>query len=459
MAERDDRPHDRGIAGVRVHRRDERAVDLDLIELEPREVRERRVAGAEVVDRDADAERAQATDDRLRLGRVGDDRALGDLQHQAIAGELPLLQEGRHVVRQRLLVEVPHRKVDRNRQPVAVGVPLLDLAERLVEHELRDRVDQPGLLGQRDEVEGRHESARRVTPADQRLDARQRARAHVHLRLVVQHELALRDRTRQLGEQRQPVGVVMVDLGRVDHAWRAGLLRRVHRDVGTLDEQIDVGPVLREERHPDARLDVERQAADLERATDRLEDPRKRLIERVEIADARHDEPELVSAEARDGVALANRGLEASRELDEQQVAVVVPERVVDLLEAVEVDQHDAERLVLDRDRALDPLAEEGAVGEAGQAVVQRLVEVALLARAHRCFRARAFDREARDVRCDLDELEIVRIALPRLGVVHRERADQLAVDRHDRHRPACAQAMPESELAVVRPERIAVNV
>ena len=49
---------------------------------------------------------------------------------------------------------------------------------------------------------------------------------------------------------------------------------------------------------------------------------------------------ELVAAEAGDGVALAERLLEAVRDLLQQAVARVVAERVVDLLEVVEVDQH-----------------------------------------------------------------------------------------------------------------------
>ena len=94
VAERDDRAHDRGVVGVAVHVEHERAVDLELRDREPGEVGERRVAGAEVVDRDADAERLEPADDVRRPRGIRDDRALGDLDRQAVAGQLPLAAAG-----------------------------------------------------------------------------------------------------------------------------------------------------------------------------------------------------------------------------------------------------------------------------------------------------------------------------------------------------------------------------
>ena len=57
----------------------------------------------------------------------------------------------------------------------------------------------------------------------------------------------------------------------------------------------------------------------------------------------------------------------------EQLVAVVVPERVVDLLEAVEVDEQHRDRALRAHalDRALDALVEERAVRQAGERVVE----------------------------------------------------------------------------------------
>ena len=85
---------------------------------------------------------------------------------------------------------------------------------------------------------------------------------------------------------------------------------------------------------------------------------------------------ELVTAEPGDRVTRAQRLLQPSRHRDEQVVADGVAEAVVDELEAVEIEQkHD--RPVRDRttsERVLDPVGEQRAVRQSGQAVVESLV-------------------------------------------------------------------------------------
>ena len=69
------------------------------------------------------------------------------------------------------------------------------LAARLAEHPPADRDDQAGLLGERDELRRRDEPARRVVPAQQRLDAVVGPPLEADDRLVVDLEL-LRARAR-----------------------------------------------------------------------------------------------------------------------------------------------------------------------------------------------------------------------------------------------------------------------
>ena len=69
--------------------------------------------------------------------------------------------------------------------------------------------------------------------------------------------------------------------------------------------------------------------------------------------------------------------MEPLRHLLEQAVAVVVAERVVDLLEVVEVHQHhgdDVAGALAGRDRLVDAVAEQHAIRQVGQRVVERLV-------------------------------------------------------------------------------------
>ena len=52
----------------------------------------------------------------------------------------------------------------------ACSAPLRVLARELLEHPVADRLDQPHLLGERDELAGRHQAAVRLLPSHQRLD-------------------------------------------------------------------------------------------------------------------------------------------------------------------------------------------------------------------------------------------------------------------------------------------------
>ena len=86
---------------------------------------------------------------------------------------------------------------------------------------------------------------------------------------------------------------------------------------------------------------------------------------------------ELVAAEPRDRVAGAHHGGEPVGQLDQQLVPEVVPERVVDLLELVQV-QHQDDRLrarARRRGQGLPgPVHEQGAVRQPGERVVHRLL-------------------------------------------------------------------------------------
>src|SRR4029453_4038811 len=80
----DDGADDAGGSGVTGHREDEALVDLDLADGEFLQVRESRVAGAEVVGGEPEAAVRDLVQDGGHAFRVGHDPAFGDLQHQSI---------------------------------------------------------------------------------------------------------------------------------------------------------------------------------------------------------------------------------------------------------------------------------------------------------------------------------------------------------------------------------------
>ena len=83
MAERDDRLDDgAGMAGS-AQRADEGAVDLDLAEREFLQIAQARIAGAEIVERNAHPERAQRFEPLQGLLRVFDENAFGHFEDDA----------------------------------------------------------------------------------------------------------------------------------------------------------------------------------------------------------------------------------------------------------------------------------------------------------------------------------------------------------------------------------------
>ena len=93
---------------------------------------------------------------------------------------------------------------------------------------------------------------------------------------------------------------------------------------------------------------------------------------------------ELVAAHARHGVVVAQRGAQPARDLLQQLVADVVAQRIVDELEAVEVDEQHRHLLVEAlrlRQRLGEAIHQHRAVGQAGERVVVRQVLDARLLR------------------------------------------------------------------------------
>jgi hypothetical protein len=101
---------------------------------------------------------------------------------------------------------------------------------------------------------------------------------------------------------------------------------------------------------------------------------------RGEVPALGQQDGELVAAQPCHRVARAHAAAEPVRELLQEAVADMVAQRVVDLLEAVEVEEEEGQGPA-EAQGVLEPLAQQAAVGEPGQRVVQGLVAQPLLLR------------------------------------------------------------------------------
>ena len=163
----------------------------------------------------------------------------------------------------------------------------------------------------------------------------------------------------------------------------------------------------------------------------------------VEVLDDHH---ELVAAEAREQVGLAQRRRQRAGHALQQLVADPVAERVVDVLEAVEVDEQHADAAAAAlrlRDRLRQPLVQQQPVGQAGQRVARRHVLQPLLGLDPR--RHVLHERQDRhDLAVVVEQRRVVPLAPDRvavLAVVAREARGARLLAAHQRARAAPASA------------------
>ncbi|MHC2438586.1 hypothetical protein ACVMB0_005961 [Bradyrhizobium sp. USDA 4451] len=414
--DRDHRADNRGRARVAGDFLDEAAVDLDLVEREPLQILQRRVAGAEIVERDVDAERTELAERDQRGIVIGDQHRLGDLEFQPARVEPALGERIGNLQRQRLRPELDRRDVDRKPYMRRPG-RRLDAGG--AQHPLPDLLDQSGLLGDRYEIRRRDHAAHRMAPAQQRLAAGHFVAAQVDQRLVMQFEAALGQRGPQIGLKRTAqIGLLLHR--RIEEAIgpAAGGLGRVHRKVGAFQQAEQVGAVARGDRDADTGIARQPMAEAVERRAQRLIDARHEVADVVVRGDVVLDDRELVAAEPRDEVVRSDRLPQLLGHAAQEFVADRMAERVVDPLELVDID-------IVDREFAHPGLP-------------QQLFRVALEQRPVRQIGQRIVMREIFDPRLRTppigDVLERGGPAAVRCALV--DQADAAAVGRHDQGVP-----------------------
>ena len=129
------------------------------------------------------------------------------------------------------------------------------------------------------------------------------------------------------------------------------------------------------ENRADADSDPRLAVAEIVRLADRLDDPFAQAPDVGLAARARLDDGELVAADACDRVAVAKQAAQTIRDHPDHLVAGSVAQSVVDLLEAIEIEHQQGDLLAgaaVSAQRLRQPVLEQGAVGKAGELVVER---------------------------------------------------------------------------------------
>ena len=84
MGEGDHRRNDRGGFGTPCQAVRNGSVDLDLVERKTRQLAQRRIAGAEIVERDRHADLPELMQHRQVLGLIFEQHGLGDIELQSL---------------------------------------------------------------------------------------------------------------------------------------------------------------------------------------------------------------------------------------------------------------------------------------------------------------------------------------------------------------------------------------
>lgn len=219
---------------------------------------------------------------------------------------------------------------------------------------------------------------RGVLPAQEGFGADQAAAAQAELGLVVEAEFVAFEGAAQFVFQGHAFGglegeVAGVELDAVP-AFGFGL---VHGGVGVLDEGGGVAAVLGEAADADAGADEEFVVLGFEWGVEAGEQALGQLLGLFGVAQVRQEDDEFVAAEAGDGVVAAELVAEAGGDALEEDVADGVAEAVVDVFEAVEVEEQDGAFVAFafaGGEGLAQAAFEEDAVGQAGEGVVVGLV-------------------------------------------------------------------------------------
>ena len=152
-----------------------------------------------------------------------------------------------------------------------------------------------------------------------------------------------------------------------------GVLGGVERKVDIADQLVAVGAMLGRERDADRGADHHALALNRIGLRERVDDFLRHVAERVAVLVAGDDHLELVAAQTPAAPMAVDRALEPLGDLLEQRVARRVAERIVDMLEAVEIEhQHRAGALASAGrgEDLLQCLAHLHAVGETGERII-----------------------------------------------------------------------------------------
>src|SRR3569623_942117 len=185
LSEADDRPDDHLRAFSIRQIANERLIDLQLVEREAAQIAQRRVAGAEIIQRDPQTERAKLVQCLCRLDIVREQNGLRDFKLQPSRRKFRFGQGGREDFQQPRAAELDGGHIDRDFKIVR---PQHRLPTGFLNHPFAMRDDDADLLGHGNKLLRRHQAVLRMNPAQESLEAAYLVESDNEYRLVEEQE-------------------------------------------------------------------------------------------------------------------------------------------------------------------------------------------------------------------------------------------------------------------------------
>ncbi len=246
---------------------DERAIDLERVDRQALQMRQRGIARAKIIESDLDAECFQRGERHVDFGDIVEHDVFGKLDREA-AGVGAGRAHGIGDKLDQFISELLPASVDCHLQVAHLRL-LLPAAERTASGRQYERINLPakaGALGKWNEYRRRYLTACRVIPTKQCFDAKTCSRI-IYLRLIVESKTATLKRVAEFGGESQLLFEDGLHLGGEErYASPTRGLGLVHRHVSAFEQLVDAHVVATKERDADACRGIERKGVEDEKA-------------------------------------------------------------------------------------------------------------------------------------------------------------------------------------------------
>jgi hypothetical protein len=208
-------------------------------------------------------------------------------------------------------------------------------------HQQAQLADESGAFANRNEQVWSHQATLGMAPARQGLGTDRTARERVHDRLVVHLELMTLERQPQFSFQHRSGAQRIAHAGVIKRQIVAApVLGGVHRQVRVAQQRFDVLAVLRIKAHPHAGRHAHALPMDEDRLCHRAYQAVAHEVDLLADVMRHQQDQEFIAAQTRHQVAATHRPAQPARHLHQQGVTGGMAQGVVDVLEVIQVDEH-----------------------------------------------------------------------------------------------------------------------